>query len=121
VRGSAKAADFVNTLRHLRRHVKGPVFFLWDGLPGHRSGEVRRYCEKNRSWLSVFRFPAYAPELNPVEYLWSSSKRKDFGNAIVRKPQDIPERIRKSTARVRRKPDVLLGFMEKAGLFKNLC
>jgi transposase len=28
-----------------------------------------------RSWLTVFQLPAYAPELNPVEGVWSSLKR----------------------------------------------
>ena len=28
--------------------------------------------EANRSWLTVERLPAYAPELNPVEGLWAS-------------------------------------------------
>jgi transposase len=28
-----------------------------------------------RYWLAVFRLPAYAPGLNPVEPVWSSLKR----------------------------------------------
>jgi transposase len=28
-----------------------------------------------RAWLTVFQLPAYAPELNPVEGIWSVLKR----------------------------------------------
>ena len=28
-----------------------------------------------RSWLTVYQLPAYAPELNPAEAVWSSLKR----------------------------------------------
>jgi transposase len=28
-----------------------------------------------RSWLAVYQLPPYAPELNPVEGVWSSLRR----------------------------------------------
>jgi hypothetical protein len=33
-----------------------------------------------RSWLVVERLPAYAPELNPAEGLWSSLKAVELAN-----------------------------------------
>jgi DDE superfamily endonuclease len=48
-----------------------------------------------RDWLTVFQLPAYAPELNPVEPVWSNLKRslanlvkQDTGQltALVRYP-----------------------------------
>lgn len=35
-----------------------------------------------RLWLE--RLPAYAPELNPVEYLWAHLKEHQIANLIVR-------------------------------------
>lgn len=34
-----------------------------------------------RSWLRVYTLPAYAPELNPVESVWSPLKRSLAGLA----------------------------------------
>lgn len=31
-------------------------------------------------WLTLERLPAYAPELNPVELLWSSLKERELAN-----------------------------------------
>ncbi|MFF3554211.1 transposase [Streptomyces tsukubensis] len=33
-----------------------------------------------QDWLTLERLPAYAPELNPVELLWSSLKKRELAN-----------------------------------------
>jgi transposase len=43
-------------------------------------GSIVKEHTDQQDWLTVERFPAYAPELNPVEYLWSSVKGKDVAN-----------------------------------------
>jgi len=35
---------------------------------------MRAWLNRQRSWLVLERLPAYAPELNPTEGLWSSLK-----------------------------------------------
>lgn len=117
IRGSAKTPDFVTTLKHLRRHVHGKVFLIWDGLGGHWSRAVRSFEQENRSWLTLFRFPAYAPELNPVEGVWSSSKTKDFANFCPKDATELEARIKKSRARIQRNPDLLSGCLKGSGLF----
>ena len=117
LRKSARSPDFVTTLKHLRRHVQGKVFLIWDGLGGHWSKAVKEHIHTNRSWLTAFRFPAYAPELNPVEGVWSASKSKDFANFCPRDVLDLEARIKKSRARIQRNPDLLSGCLKGSGLF----
>ena len=60
---------------HLLRQIPGKVLVIWDGLPAHRSNEVKRFLTDhaaNRLWL--IRLPAYAPELNPIELAFSKLK-----------------------------------------------
>jgi transposase len=47
---------------------------VWDRLGTHRSATMRRMIAA-RSWLTVFLLPAYAPDLNPVEGVWSLLKK----------------------------------------------
>ena len=117
LRSSARSPDFVTTLKHLRRHVRGKVFLLWDGLGGHWSKEVRAHIRANRSWLTVFRFPAYAPELNPAEGIWSASKSKDSANFCPKDVAELEEQMKKSRARIQRHPDVMSGCLKESGLF----
>jgi putative transposase len=36
---------------------------------------MRVAIEVRKAWLTVFQLPAYAPELNPAEGVWSSLRR----------------------------------------------
>jgi hypothetical protein len=61
--------EVIGFLRYLLRHVRGPVVPLWDGGPIHRRAIVRDFV-REQTRLHVHRFPAYAPELNPDEFVW---------------------------------------------------
>ena len=50
------------------------VVLLWDGRSAHWSYKMRAHLDQQRDWLTVERLPAYAPELNPAEYLWATSR-----------------------------------------------
>ena len=41
---------------------------------------MRAYVDSQRDWLQAERLPAYAPELNPVEYLWANLKDMELAN-----------------------------------------
>jgi transposase len=47
---------------------------VWDNLGGHTSALMRTLIA-TRAWLRVYQLPSYAPELNPVESVWSHLKR----------------------------------------------
>src|SRR5207237_6718756 len=60
---------------HLLRWVKGKIGIIWDGASIHRSEEVRTFLrEGSDQRIELVRLPAYAPELNPVEGVWSLLK-----------------------------------------------
>ena len=68
--GSIKGPQVIEFLKQLQRHIPGKLLILWDGAPIHRSALVRDYLASTRGRVEVERLPAYAPELNPVEYMW---------------------------------------------------
>jgi transposase len=47
---------------------------VWDNLNTHLSRAIRELIAA-RDWLTVFQFPPYASELNPVEPVWPNLKR----------------------------------------------
>jgi transposase len=114
-RGAVRSAGVLRFLRHLRRHVQGPVVLLWDGLKAHHSSEVRAWIEQ-QTWLTVERLPAYAPELNPVEGLWAWLKGTCLANVCIDELDPLVERVRDGAQRVRRRQDLLKAFLAKAGL-----
>lgn len=119
-RGSIRKEDTLNTLKHLARHIKGTIALLWDGLAQHRSKIVKEYLKKHKDrFVVVERFPAYAPELNPQEYLWASSKTRDMANFCSRKFEEFELEAKKSIRRIQRSKNVIRGALYKSSLFKR--
>jgi transposase len=61
-------------LRQLLKHLRGKVFLLWDSNRPHRAAAVREFLQRHPR-LRTYRFPGYAPELNPDEFVWNHLKR----------------------------------------------
>ncbi len=114
--GAVRSGEIVRFLKHLRRHIRGPVIVLWDGLLAHRSRETLDYVRSQSAWLTVHRLPAYAPELNPVEGLWAWLKGTTNANFCPTGLTPIRQQLRRGSGRLRGHPDVLRGFLHKAHL-----
>jgi len=69
-------------LRQLLRHLRGPVIVVWDRGPMHRGPEIRRLLE-DYPRLTLESLPAYAPQLNPVEQVWTYLKWSRLCNLTV--------------------------------------
>ena len=67
--GAIRGPQFVEFLQALTKQIRGKLLVIWDGLPAHRSRVVKDYVESLDGHLVLERLPAYAPELNPVEYI----------------------------------------------------
>ena len=116
----------VKFLRSLRRHIRGKVLLIWDGLASHRSGQVRAHIRAQCHWLRVEPLPGYAPELNPVEYLWSAIKAKATANYSPDTLDELSGRLRAGIGGLRRRGTVGLGFIKHARLisereYRELC
>ena len=59
-------------LTHLLRYLKTPLRLVWDRLPAHRSRLVGEFLHSVKGQIAIEYLPPYAPELNPVEYLWGT-------------------------------------------------
>lgn len=53
-----------------------------DGLQAHRSKAVQAVAAAHPR-LTIERLPAYAPDLNPVEQLWSLTKYHRMANHTI--------------------------------------
>jgi transposase len=115
--GSYNTERLIEVLEGLRHFLGGEkATLLWDGLPSHRSTAMRAWMRRQRSWLVVERLPAYAPELNPVEGLWSSLKTVELANLTAPTLAEVIDQAQKGIERVRRTPHLAYSFLRHAGL-----
>ncbi len=61
--------------------LRGEVIVLWDGGSSHRGGPVRDLLAAYPR-LHVEPMPAYTPQLNPVEFVWSYLKYDRLANFV---------------------------------------
>src|SRR3954452_560348 len=66
--------DYAVLLDAAHSQLGGPLVGVWDNLSTHTSKAMAELIAA-RPWLTVFRLPPYAHELNPVELVWSHLKR----------------------------------------------
>jgi transposase len=115
--GSYDTDSLIEVLEGLRVFLGGEkATVLWDGLPAHRSAAMRAWVKTQRSWLVVERLPAYAPDLNPVEGLWSCLKAVELANLTSPTLAEVIQQAHLGIERVRRTPHLAYSFLRHAGL-----
>ncbi|WP_235557883.1 transposase [Sphaerimonospora mesophila] len=79
---------------------------VWDNL--------RTFIDAH-DWLTAFRLPAYAPELNPAEGVWANLKGK-LVNLAPRGLDQLTVLVKSHLKRMQYRPALLDGFVAQAGL-----
>jgi transposase len=115
--GSIKAPQLIIFLRHLRRHIPGKLTVIWDGLPAHRSRLVREFVLEQDGAIELEWLPAYAPELNPVEYIWGYCKQHELPNFCPKNFAQLGWAAKDALRRMRRRPRLVAAFWKQAELF----
>ena len=113
--GSFNGAGIAAFLRQLLRHVRGRVIVVWDNGSGHRGPDVRAALADHPR-LELVSLPPYAPELNPVEYLWSHLKWCELCNFGPKDARELDRAIDPVIRKTMRSPALMLGFWRGARL-----
>ncbi len=115
--GAIRSPQVILFLAHLLCHIPGKLLIVWDGLAAHRSGAVWDFIRQQRGRIWIEFLPAYAPELNPVEYLWSHWKQHELPNFCPASFGQLSQHARRALRRMRRRPSLVCAFWQQADLF----
>ena len=100
------AETMVRFLQNLLKHLRGRVIVVWDGGSSHKGPLIRDLCSRHGR-LHLERLPAYAPDLNPVEQLWSHLKYGRLPNFVPRHVQHLDQVVRSHLHAVGQTPGLL--------------
>lgn len=107
----------VRFLKHRLRRMQGKLLIIWDGLPAHRGHTVRNFLRQGAAQrIHLERLPGYAPDLNPDEGIWRYLKQVEMRNRCCHNLDQLHYELRKATARLRLKTDVILACFKQAHL-----
>ena len=115
--GSVQSPQVIEFLQHLQRCIAGKLLVIWDGAPIHRSRLVRDYLDSLQGKVWVETLPAYAPELNPTEYIWGYFKQHQLPNLCASDLAQLSYIGRKALRRMRRRPKLITAFWKQAELW----
>jgi hypothetical protein len=106
--------DYARLLDDAHQQLGGPLVVIWDNLNTHISAAMSELIDA-RDWLTVFRLPPYAHELNPVELVWSHLKRS-LANLAKRNLAQLTALVKTRLKRMQYRPGLLGGFLASTRL-----
>jgi len=112
-------ADYAALLDAAHRQLGGPIVLVWDNLNTHVSAAMTELVAA-RPWLTVYRLPPYAHELNPVEPVWSHLKRS-LANLTKHNIAELTVLVKTRLKRMQYRPGLLDGFLASTGLDLSPC
>ena len=110
--------EFLRAIRFRNpgRHV---VVFL-DNFKSHTANETKTFAESVGITLAFI--PKYSPDLNPIEFIWKSVRRK-VSQIFAKSEWSFRETIRTTFSALAEKKSFMAGWLEKFGpdVSKLLC
>jgi transposase len=113
-RRSIRGDEVIEFLSHLSRQIKGPTEMVWDRHPIHRRRNVKAWLE-HHTRVKVHEFPVSAPELNPVELVWTQLSKYTAGTA-PHNGFELAANVRAGIARTRNSQSRLWACIAGSGL-----
>lgn len=116
---NVRTPEVLAFLKILLGQLDAPAIVLWDRLQAHRAKKVKAFVATS-SKLRTVHFPPYAPELNPVEYLWSYLKLNPLANLAHFEIADLAQATRSSARSVQNDQVLLRSFLDHSPLSLRL-
>lgn len=115
---SIKSLQVIQFLKALQKHFKKQnLLILWDRATIHRSKALQKYIQATNNQITIEYLPPYAPELNPVEYIWANLKQHQIPNLCVRDLQALSFHAQAALRRLKRRPQIIMACFAHSNLF----
>ena len=114
--GTVRSPQVVEFLQALEATIGRRLLIIWDGLQAHRSRLVRNHVESRGGRIQLAFLPAYAPELNPTEYIWGYLKQHELPNFCAHDLTHLSEVARRGLKSMQRRPQLVRAFWKQAEL-----
>lgn len=116
VNRNAHAEEVVEFLEELRRQLRGPLTVVWDRHGIHsKSRLVKAYLAKHPEVVAE-DLPAYAPTVNPDEWVWAWTKYGRLSNLAAQDADELWGRVIDELTDLKFRPDLLNSFIQNAEL-----
>lgn len=116
VKRTVHAEEVVAYLQELRRQLRGPFTVIWDRHRIHSKSKVVQAYLADHPEIVVEDLPAYAPQLNPDEWVWNWTKYGRLSNLAAWNSDHLENEVIDALVDLKFRPDLLNGFLKDAEL-----
>ena len=102
-------------IEQLKQNIRGKIVLIWDRFLPHRCKKMQKYLGKQHR-VKVHYFPPYAPELNPVEYMWAHLKQNHLANRSCFDLDELYRKSKTSMCAIRGDSDLMKAFIKHSPL-----
>ncbi|WP_329600086.1 transposase [Streptomyces pseudovenezuelae] len=110
--------DLRNLLVRAHLQLGGPIVLVWGNARLHLTAGMREFIAANAHWLTAFQLPAYAPDSNPQESIWSLVKR-EMGNLAAADLAQITMAVKRRLKQIQCRPDLVDACLAATGLIAD--
>ena len=110
-----RGGSVVRFVDEVQRRLRGPVTILWDTIRIHTGWAVQDYLMRHPR-IIVECLPPYAPELNPVDHVWSYVKYGRLANYCPHDLAELRKRVRAEFRKMQKRPRLLAALFRRTGL-----
>jgi transposase len=108
-------ASVVSFVNQIQRRLPSPITIVWDTIRIHTDRAVENYLSTHPS-IRIESLPPYAPELNPVDYVWSYVKYDRLANYCPSNLTELRKCIEEEFRNLQRQPQLLQSLFRRTGL-----
>lgn len=107
--------DYRDLLIAVHQQLSAPIVVVWDNLNVHSDRRLREFINTHDRITCHF-LPAYAPDLNPVEGIWSLLRRSSQANTAFTDPDHLMSVLRHGLRKIQHRSNLIAGCLAETGL-----
>jgi len=117
---NSKAPSVCEFLRRIKDKNPGKhVVVIWDNAPQHKAAWTRKFAESLGITLALL--PKYSPDLDPIEFIWKSVRRRVSQIEFIGSEWSFKESIRTAFHRIAKSKSFMSAWLDKfQPYFSNL-
>jgi transposase len=81
----------------------------------HKDARLRAFIDTH-DWITCYFLPAYAPDLNPVEGIWSLLRRGSEANTAFTDPDHLMHALRHGLRQIQYRSELIDGCLAETRL-----
>jgi transposase len=118
--GRFNSEQYQAFLRMIMAQTTEHLFVIHDGARYHTSASTQAFLAAHSDRITAEPLPSYAPDYNPIEYLWKKTKQRATHNKYFKEFAALTISVEKALAYFATHPEEVLGlfgrYCEESGL-----